>query len=139
MPWLIEKLKTSRENRATFNRRQGLLNYNRNFVKDADHDKDEDAAMPADDGSRVLELATMKDLVFRGKPKRVYLAKQNLDEAPFFDPRRVHQCLKEYNDTSANAVFEYMLAQIAELEKEQAEKGGVVSGVDLGFSGLGGG
>lgn len=108
-------------------------------MKDAEHDEeDKDAASPADDG-RILELASMKDLVFRGKPKRVYLSRQNLDEAPFYDPRRVHQCLKEYNDMSANAVFEQMLAQIAELEREQAEKGGVVSGLDLGFSGMGAG
>jgi len=138
MPWLIQKLALSRDSRASFVRRQGLLNYNRAFVKDAERGDEDDAAFPADDG-RILELATMKDLVFRGKPKRVYLAQNNLDEAPFFDARRVHQCLKEYNDTSANAVFEYMLAQIAELEKEQAEKGGVISGIDLGISSLGGG
>lgn len=75
LPWLIQKLGESREKRGAFVRRQGLMNYNRAFVKDAERDKDEDAAMPADDGNRLLELATMKDLVFRGKPKRVYLAK----------------------------------------------------------------
>lgn len=109
MPWLIQKLALSRDSRASFVRRQGLLNYNRAFVKDAERGDEDGADFPADDG-RILELATMKDLVFRGKPKRVYLAQNNLDEAPFFDARRVHQCLKEYNDTSANAVFEYMLA-----------------------------
>ena len=68
------------------------------------HD-DQEAAEPAQEDSRVLELHNMKQIVFKGKPKRVFLSRKNLDEVPFPDPKRVHQCLREFNDMSANAVF----------------------------------
>jgi hypothetical protein len=70
---------------------------------------DQEAAGPAQEESRDLELHRMKDIVFKGKPKRVFLSRRNLDEVPFPDPKRVHQCLREFNDMSANAVFAQML------------------------------
>lgn len=55
----------------------------------------------------------MRDIVFNGKPKRVYLTNKNLEEVSFQDPKRVHQALREFNDLSANKVFQNMLDQIA--------------------------
>jgi hypothetical protein len=47
----------------------------------------------------------MKEIIYDGKPKRVFLTNRNLDEVSFQDPKRVHQCLREFNDLSANSVF----------------------------------
>lgn len=76
----------------------------------------------------------MKDVIFRGKPKRMFLSRDNVDEVGFPDPKRVHQCLREFNDMSANSVFQSMLEQIVQLEKDQAKSGGSA----LGFSSIGG-
>ena len=96
LQWLIQKLSESRDTRAKFNRRQGLLNYNRFFAKTYVPDENDDA--PAEEANYDLELAQMKETVFRGKPKRIFLARKNVDEVPFPDPKRVHQCLREFND-----------------------------------------
>jgi hypothetical protein len=47
----------------------------------------------------------MKNIIFNGKPKRVFLTNRNIEEVNFQDPKRVHQCLREFNDLSANSVF----------------------------------
>lgn len=46
----------------------------------------------------------MKDIIFRGKPKRVYKGTKSKHVA-FSDPKRVHTALREFNDMSANKVF----------------------------------
>jgi len=62
----------------------------------------------------------------------VYRTNRNVEEVGFQDPKRVHQALREFNDLSANSVFQHMLEQIAQLEKDQGAQGG------LGFSAIGG-
>ena len=74
----------------------------------------------------------MKDIIFSGRPKRVYRTNRNIEQITLQDPKRVHQCLREFNDLSANSVFKHMLEQIAALEKDEAAAGG------LGFTSIGG-
>ena len=49
-------------------------------------------------------IKKINDIVFRGKPKRVFKSNKNKD-VPFHDPKRVHTALREFNDLSANKVF----------------------------------
>jgi len=37
------------------------------------------------------------------------------------DPKRVHTCLREFNDQSANKVFQGILSQIQEMENEKSD------------------
>ena len=62
----------------------------------------------------------------------MYRTNRNVGEVGFQDPKRVHQALREFNDLSANSVFQHMLEQIAQLEKDGGKDGG------LGFSAIGG-
>jgi len=99
LQWLIQKLNESRDTRSLFNKRQGLYNYNRGFHN------------PADDKPKQnqQEVSNMKDIIFGGRPKRVYRTNRNIDQITLQDPKRVHQCLREFNDLSANSVFKHML------------------------------
>lgn len=74
----------------------------------------------------------MKENVFNGKPKRVYRTNRNFEAVSLQDPKRIHQALREFNDLSANSVFQHMLDQIAQLEKDQSASDG------LGFTDIGG-
>jgi hypothetical protein len=47
----------------------------------------------------------MNIIIFNGKPKRIYKTNTNLEAVGLSDPKRVHQCLREFNDLSANNVF----------------------------------
>jgi hypothetical protein len=46
----------------------------------------------------------LKEIIFRGKPKRVFRTNRN-KEVAFSDPKRVHTALREFNDMSASKVF----------------------------------
>ena len=105
LEWLIKKLMESRDTRAALTRKQGVFNYNLGF-KSAEPPKDTE------------DLTNMKDIIFNGKPKRVYRTNRNLEAVSLQDPKRVHQALREFNDLSANSVFQHMLDQIAQLEKD---------------------
>lgn len=57
-------------------------------------------------------MGRIKEIVFRGKPKRVFKSNRTKDVA-FHDPKRVHTALREFNDLSANKVFQNIIDQIA--------------------------
>lgn len=59
--------------------------------------------------------------MFRGKPKRVFRSNRTKDVA-FHDPKRVHTALREFNDMSANKVFQAIIEQIAQFESEEKAK-----------------
>ena len=86
----------SRDTRAALTRKQGVFNYNLGFKSNAQPKDSED-------------LTKMKDIIFNGKPKRVYRTNRNLEAVSLQDPKRVHQALREFNDLSANSVFQHML------------------------------
>jgi hypothetical protein len=86
----------SRDTRAALTRKQGVFNYNLGF-KSNEQPKDSE------------DLTKMKDIIFNGKPKRVYRTNRNLEAVSLQDPKRVHQALREFNDLSANSVFQHML------------------------------
>ena len=46
----------------------------------------------------------MKEIIFKGKPKRAFKSKKDKNVV-FSDPKRVHTALREFNDMSANKVF----------------------------------
>jgi hypothetical protein len=101
---LVKKLMESRDNRGERNKKQAIMNYNLNFQNDA---KGEGAAEEAEGGkgkSLHSDIQKIKEIVFRGKPKRVFRGNRARDVA-FHDPKRVHTALREFNDMSANKVF----------------------------------
>lgn len=62
--------------------------------------------------------AKLNEIVFLGKPKRVYKANRSTTIA-FNDAKRVHTALREFNDLSANAVFQNILNQIQSLDGDE--------------------
>jgi hypothetical protein len=89
-------------------RKQGLLNYK---LKVQD---------PNQEQSTHVDPAKLKQIIFNGKPKRMYKANRN-KKISFQDPKRVHTCLREFNDQSANKVFQGILNQIQEMENEKSD------------------
>ena len=112
--WLVKKLMESRDTRGERNKRQAILNYNLKFQEGAAAD-DEGPAKASSD------IAKIKEIVFRGKPKRVFKSNRTKDVA-FYDPKRVHTALREFNDMSANKVFQAIIEQIAQFENEEKAK-----------------
>jgi len=85
------KLKDNRDQRGLITRRQGVLQYrlaNENTVQQ----------------QQMVDPAKLKQIIFNGKPKRVFKTNQN-QEMGLQDPKRVHTALREFNDLSANSVF----------------------------------
>jgi hypothetical protein len=78
LEWLIKKLMESRDTRAALNRKQGLLNYNK-FFKKPKEQLDEDVEEPEVEIVQGGELNKMKQIIFEGKPKRVYRTNRNLE------------------------------------------------------------
>jgi hypothetical protein len=99
LKWLIEKLRQSRDTRGAVNRKQGLLNYS----IFNEHD-----AKPA---PVVVDAQKLNQIIFNNKPKRVYKANRSA-AISFSDAKRVHTALREFNDLSANSVFQNITAQI---------------------------
>ena len=97
--WLLQKLKENRDNRGAITRRQGVLQYR--LANEAIF-----AKMQAD--KTIVDPAKLKQVIFNGKPKRVYKTNQNA-EMTFQDPKRVHTALREFNDLSANSVFSQII------------------------------
>lgn len=98
LQWLIKKLMESRDTRGEANKRQGALNYNlmygkRKFTKTANQQ----------------ELDRVREIIFKNKPKRVFRS-INAAQTPLEDPKRVHSALREFNDLSANKVFQNIIA-----------------------------
>lgn len=102
--WLIKILIKNRDDRGALNRRQGLLNYK---LKTQEQEQ-----------SATVDPAKLKQIIFNGKPKRMFKANRN-KKISFQDPKRVHTCLREFNDLSANKVFQGILNQIQEMESEK--------------------
>lgn len=115
--WLVKKLMESRDNRGDRNKKQAILNYNLKYEDPAE------AAELALKASKKNEqdMDKIKEIVFRGKPKRVFKSNKTKDVA-FHDPKRVHTALREFNDMSANKVFQAIIEQIAQFETEEKAK-----------------
>lgn len=103
LQWLIEKVRETRDIRAAINRRQGLLNY-RIFNRQMPEKPD-------------VDTSRLNALIFQRKPKRAFKANRNAD-IPFNDPKRVHTALREFNDLSANAVFQNLMSTIEQMEND---------------------
>lgn len=117
--WLVKKLMESRDNRGERNKKQAILNYNLKYEltgsKDVEGEEADNAA------SKGRDIQKIKEIVFRGKPKRVFKSNRKADVA-FHDPKRVHTALREFNDMSANKVFQAIIEQIAQFESEEKAK-----------------
>ena len=109
----------SRDNRGERNKRQAIMNYKLSF---ADKEEGEEEG-GAKGGKKSLnsDIQRIKEIVFRGKPKRVFRSNRKAD-VPFQDPKRVHTALREFNDMSANKVFQAIIEQIAQFESEEKAK-----------------
>ncbi len=106
--WLINKLMESRDERGERNKRQGALNYGLMFKKTAEAKEDE----------KSQDITKLNDIIFKGKPKRVFRSIRN-KQVELQDPKRVHSALREFNDMSANKVFSMIIDQISQLENEE--------------------
>lgn len=111
MKWLIEKLRQSRDTRGAVNRKQGLLNYSIFNEQDS---------KPV---QIVVDAQKLNQIIFNNKPKRVYKANRSAAVA-FSDAKRVHTALREFNDLSANSVFQNITAQIEQMEQDNLLKKG---------------
>lgn len=67
------------------------------------------------------DIERLKDIIFRGKPRRVFKSTKTKQVA-FSDPKRVHTALREFNDMSANKVFAHIIEAIAQFENEEKAK-----------------
>ena len=113
--WLVKKLMDSRDTRGERNKKQAVLNYKLKFTEEQEEGAaDKKKASDAD-------IQKIKDIVFRGKPRRVYRSNKT-KEVAFHDPKRVHTALREFNDMSANKVFQNIIEQIAQYENEERAK-----------------
>ena len=83
----------SRDTRGQRNKRQGILNYNLKFKE-----------QEVEEGKTQQDIDKLREIIFKGKPKRVFRTNRNKDVA-FSDPKRVHTALREFNDMSASKVF----------------------------------
>ena len=95
------------------------MNYKLKFTGAAGEDENNEGEK---DGShKSSDIQRIKEIVFRGKPKRVFRSNRTKDVA-FHDPKRVHTALREFNDMSANKVFQAIIEQIAQFENEEKAK-----------------
>jgi len=101
----------SRDTRGERNRKQGVLNYGLRFGEG-----EQGHAVSSQD------LYKLKDIIFKGKPKRVFRSTKN-QEVSFQDPKRVHTALREFNDITANKVFTNIIEQMHQMENEQKQPG----------------
>jgi hypothetical protein len=63
--WLIKILIKNRDDRGQLNRKQGLLNYQ---LKSVEMQRDE---------TQEVDTAKLKQIIFNGKPKRMYKTNRN--------------------------------------------------------------
>ena len=77
----------SRDTRGERNKKQGMLNYNLKFKTSNEEDDQQKKA------EKEADIRKINDIVFRGKPKRVFKSNKNRDIA-FSDPKRVHTALR---------------------------------------------
>ena len=68
--WLLKILRESRDIRGLINRRQGLLNYKL---------RTESATYMQQAEPATVDPAKLKQIIFNGKPKRVYKATRNAE------------------------------------------------------------
>lgn len=94
------------------------MNYKLKFTSQEAAEDDQEGAAA---GQKNSDIQRIKEIVFRGKPKRVFRSNKTKDVA-FHDPKRVHTALREFNDMSANKVFQAIIEQIAQFENEEKAK-----------------
>jgi hypothetical protein len=76
--WLIKKLMESRDNRGDRNKRQAMMNYKLSF---ADKEEEEEGAAKGGKKSLNSDIQRIKEIIFRGKPKRVFRSNRKADVA----------------------------------------------------------
>ncbi|CDW88967.1 UNKNOWN [Stylonychia lemnae] len=117
LQWLIRKLMESRDTRGERNKKQGILNYNLKY-SESQNQEGQEGQQKVNNENKEKDIQKMKEIVFRGKPRRVFKSNRTRDVA-FHDPKRVHTALREFNDLSANKVFQAIIDQIAQFELEE--------------------
>merc|ERR1719469_179178 len=122
--WLITKLMSSRDTRSLTNRKQGLLNFR---LRQPDASGQEDGVFCKQDKVLSVDPSFLKQIIFNGKPKRIYKANRdtNID---FKDPKRIHIALREFDDLSAKDVFSSMIDTIKSNEVQANKLGGAAMG-----------
>ena len=109
MKWLIELLMKTRDTRGAITKKQALQNFSRRFNKKVGKDKHQ-------------HIEKMYDIVEKVRPKRVFKSTK-IHDTKLEDPKRVHACLREFNDPMATKIYNQIVEGIARLVKyEEKEK-----------------
>ena len=117
LKWLIEQLLKTRDTRSAITKKQALQSFSRKFNKNVGKEKHQ-------------HIEKMLDLVENTNPKRAFKSTK-IYSMKLEDPKRVHTCLREFNDLSASWMYKNITETIARMvkydEKErlktQAEEG----------------
>ena len=109
MGWLIKELLKTRDIRGDITKKQALQNFSRRFNKKVGKDKHQ-------------HIEKLIDIMEKVKPKRAFKSTK-IHEVKLEDPKRVHSCLREFNDPSASRLYKQITEGIARLVKyEERER-----------------
>lgn len=64
-----------------------------------------------------MDASKLSQIIFNNKPRRVYKANRSATIS-FSDAKRVHTALREFNDLSANSVFQGIIESIEAAEQD---------------------
>lgn len=101
LKWLIEQLMKTRDTRGAITRKQALQSFSRKYNRNVKREKHE-------------HIEKMLDLVEQTNPKRVYKSSK-IYTMKLEDPKRVHSCLREFNDLSASRLYKHIFETIARM------------------------
>ena len=108
MGWLINLLLKTRDTRSAITRKQAVQNFNRRFNKNT--------------GKEKPQIEKIYDLNDKIKPKRAFKSTKTHD-LKLEDPKRVHSCLREFNDPTASRMYKKIIEDITKLVRyEEREK-----------------
>mmetsp|Transcript_18503 Transcript_18503/g.18202 ORF Transcript_18503/g.18202 Transcript_18503/m.18202 type:complete len:508 (+) Transcript_18503:2-1525(+) len=111
MQWLINLLLKTRDKRGSITKKQAIQSFNRRFDKNIGKDRP--------------KIDKLYDLSERIKPKRAFKSTR-IDGTKLEDPKRVHACLREFNDPSASRLYKRIMEdisrQVRTKERERMQK-----------------
>ena len=102
MGWLINLLLKTRDTRGAITKKQAIQNFSRRFNKKV--------------GKEKPQIEKIYDLTEKVKPKRAFKSTK-INDSKLEDPKRVHSCLREFNDPSASRLYKSIIEGISKLVK----------------------
>jgi hypothetical protein len=109
MRWLIDLLLKTRDTRGALTKKQALQNFSRRFNKKVGKEKHQ-------------HIGKLYEVVEKIRPKRAFKSTK-IHDTKLQDPKRVHACLREFNDPLASKIYNQILEGIARIVRyEEREK-----------------